>query len=243
VTKETAQTTKYYTIGEAAEILGVSVITLRTWETKGKIYCVKTPLGTRRYSQSEVSYILRQGPRKRKKQDTVKAPGIDVEIGVSWKSIVRWKNAGLVSGSRGSFFYLPPYRRFLQLKGPWNFILKYTFGAVSFFLFILSFVAYLGQLASYGPKASLNQFSLSTPPLLYIIRSVSRPPTANTFNRDVLGSEDKLAPVGSTGSTGITTQTENIGATGATGVITPGFILETPIIKEATGSRLPKIKK
>ena len=47
-----------YRIGEAAEILGVRVETVRRWERDGKIAASRTPGGQRRIPASEVARLL-----------------------------------------------------------------------------------------------------------------------------------------------------------------------------------------
>lgn len=42
-------------IGAAAKILGVSIMTLRRWDKKGKLRATVTPGGTRLYSQEEIN--------------------------------------------------------------------------------------------------------------------------------------------------------------------------------------------
>ena len=44
-----------YSIKEAAEVLGVSVSTLRRWEKEGKVSSSKTKGGHRRYSMSDLA--------------------------------------------------------------------------------------------------------------------------------------------------------------------------------------------
>ena len=43
---------------QAAKMLGVSITTLRNWEKAGKIKCIKTLGGHRRYKRSEIEQIL-----------------------------------------------------------------------------------------------------------------------------------------------------------------------------------------
>ena len=45
---------EYISIGKAAEILGVNVVTLRRWEEKGLITSERTPTGFRRYKVSQI---------------------------------------------------------------------------------------------------------------------------------------------------------------------------------------------
>jgi molybdopterin-binding protein len=53
-------------IGQAAEVLGVSVATLRRWEDEGKIRSVRTGGGQRRVALSEVERLRRgRAPRRR----------------------------------------------------------------------------------------------------------------------------------------------------------------------------------
>ena len=44
-------------IGEAAKILGVSIKTLRRWETSGKLAPIRTPGGTRLYSLESINSL------------------------------------------------------------------------------------------------------------------------------------------------------------------------------------------
>lgn len=46
---------KYVPIGKAAEMLGVSISTLRRWDTEGKLVAERTPSGRRRYRACEVA--------------------------------------------------------------------------------------------------------------------------------------------------------------------------------------------
>ncbi|WP_427854612.1 MerR family DNA-binding transcriptional regulator, partial [Desulfotomaculum copahuensis] len=43
---------------KACEILGVVPMTLRRWEKAGKIQCIRTPSGQRRYPRSEILRLL-----------------------------------------------------------------------------------------------------------------------------------------------------------------------------------------
>jgi len=49
---------EHYPLRKAAEILGVHPITLRRWEKEGKIRCVRTPSGQRRFPRSEILRLL-----------------------------------------------------------------------------------------------------------------------------------------------------------------------------------------
>jgi excisionase family DNA binding protein len=44
---------------EAADLMGVSVDTLRRWERAGRITAVRTPTGHRRFKRSDVEALLR----------------------------------------------------------------------------------------------------------------------------------------------------------------------------------------
>jgi excisionase family DNA binding protein len=45
-------------IGDAARLLGVSVGTVRRWDTEGMIRSVRTPGGQRRFRRSEIDRLL-----------------------------------------------------------------------------------------------------------------------------------------------------------------------------------------
>ena len=55
---------KLYSIGEAAEKLGISIITLRRWDKKGQINTINTPGGHRRIEESEINRLLGKAERK-----------------------------------------------------------------------------------------------------------------------------------------------------------------------------------
>lgn len=53
-------------IGDAAEVLGVSVATLRRWEDEGKLRSVRTSGGQRRVALAEIERLRRgRAPRRR----------------------------------------------------------------------------------------------------------------------------------------------------------------------------------
>lgn len=47
-----------YSPGEAARMLGVSIDTLRRWESQGKISATRTAGGQRRFSAVEVARVM-----------------------------------------------------------------------------------------------------------------------------------------------------------------------------------------
>lgn len=51
-------TEKQLTISEAAEALGVSIQTLRRWESQGKITATRTLGDQRRFAQSEIDRAM-----------------------------------------------------------------------------------------------------------------------------------------------------------------------------------------
>lgn len=71
-----------YRIGEAAEILGVRVETLRRWEGDGKLRTTRTSGGQRLVSASEVARLLAQRDRPRVTAGSVRNrfPGVVTEI-------------------------------------------------------------------------------------------------------------------------------------------------------------------
>ena len=71
-----------YRIGEAAEILGVRVETLRRWERDGKLRTTRSSGGQRLVSASEVARLLAQRDRPRVTAGSVRNrfPGVVTEI-------------------------------------------------------------------------------------------------------------------------------------------------------------------
>ncbi len=71
-----------YRIGEAAEILGVRVETLRRWERDGKLTTTRTSGGQRLVSASEVARLLARRERPRVTAGSVRNrfPGVVTEI-------------------------------------------------------------------------------------------------------------------------------------------------------------------
>jgi excisionase family DNA binding protein len=51
---------KLLSIGEAAQLLGVSVGTLRAWADKGFVRTIRLPSGYRRFTQEEIDEKRRQ---------------------------------------------------------------------------------------------------------------------------------------------------------------------------------------
>lgn len=49
---------KYFSISEASKRLGVHTGTVRRWANEGKINCVRTPGGRRRFSEDEILRLL-----------------------------------------------------------------------------------------------------------------------------------------------------------------------------------------
>ena len=61
---------EYVTIKEAAEILGVSSITLRRWDEAGKLKAYRNPANNYRlYRKSELNLFLRRIAQKPSKND------------------------------------------------------------------------------------------------------------------------------------------------------------------------------
>lgn len=51
---------KLLSIGKAAELLGVSVGTLRAWADKGLVHAIRLPSGYRRFTREEIDEMRRQ---------------------------------------------------------------------------------------------------------------------------------------------------------------------------------------
>lgn len=49
----------YLSVGEAAELLGISTDTLRRWEKAGRIQSCRTPTNHRRFELSEIMALLK----------------------------------------------------------------------------------------------------------------------------------------------------------------------------------------
>lgn len=58
----------YYTISQAAELLGVHAQTIRKWDKEGKIKCIRTAGGHRRIHRDEVMRIIEGKKRRYKKR-------------------------------------------------------------------------------------------------------------------------------------------------------------------------------
>jgi molybdopterin-binding protein len=72
-----------YRIGEAAEMLGVRVETLRRWEREGTLQTTRTPGGQRLVSATEVARLLaerRTRPRVTAESVRNRLPGVVTEI-------------------------------------------------------------------------------------------------------------------------------------------------------------------
>ncbi len=61
-----------FSVGEAAQLLGVSSGTIRRWDREGKIYCFRTAGGQRRIPESQVKYL--RSLRKKDFPDLPKQP-------------------------------------------------------------------------------------------------------------------------------------------------------------------------
>lgn len=54
---------RLYSIGEAAELLGVSIDTLRNWEREGKVQSIRTEGGHRRFRAIDLGVVDTSGTR------------------------------------------------------------------------------------------------------------------------------------------------------------------------------------
>jgi len=65
-------TKNYYTVGEAAYILGVSPMTIRNWDKAGKLRARRNPLNNYRvYKRSDIEYLIRRMEGGRISRDVV----------------------------------------------------------------------------------------------------------------------------------------------------------------------------
>ena len=52
---------RYFTINEAAKLLGVTPLTLRNWDKKGKLKALRNPINNYRiYKHEEIELLLRR---------------------------------------------------------------------------------------------------------------------------------------------------------------------------------------
>ncbi len=60
-TKHAVPQGDHLTVGESAQLIGVSVDTLKRWEKAGRITSLRTPTGHRRFRRSDVEALLTAG--------------------------------------------------------------------------------------------------------------------------------------------------------------------------------------
>lgn len=60
---------KYFTIKEVSKILGVTPLTLRNWDKKGKLKAIRHPINNYRlYPREKIEFLLRKIERQKKIQ-------------------------------------------------------------------------------------------------------------------------------------------------------------------------------
>ena len=63
---------QYYTVSEAAHILGVTPLTLRNWDKKGKLNARRNPINNYRvYKASDIELFLRKLDRSDRPNNTM----------------------------------------------------------------------------------------------------------------------------------------------------------------------------
>src|SRR3989344_5373882 len=82
----------YYSIGEAAKYLGVSIQTLRRWTKSGKITYFRTRGRFRRFPHEELIKIKKTGPSS--KSPILTSKETEQELGVSYPTLKRWTKKG-----------------------------------------------------------------------------------------------------------------------------------------------------
>lgn len=55
---------KYLRVGEAAALAEVSVETLRRWADEGRVACLRTPTGQRRFRAEDIRNLITEVPIK-----------------------------------------------------------------------------------------------------------------------------------------------------------------------------------
>src|SRR3989338_8763096 len=83
-----------YSIGEAADFLGVSIMTLRRWSKSGKIVYITTKGGFRRFPHDELLRIKQNGLNSKPLFTVRQATR---ELGVSTQTLKRWGKSGKIN--------------------------------------------------------------------------------------------------------------------------------------------------
>ena len=104
-----------YSIGEAADFLGVSIMTLRRWSKSGKIAYIRTKGGFRRFTHDELQRIKQNGPNSKPLFTVTQATR---ELGVSPQTLKRWGKSGKINLIKQAHRILFPKEEINTLKQP-----------------------------------------------------------------------------------------------------------------------------
>ena len=169
----------YYSIGEAAKFLGVSIQTLRRWTKSGKITYVRTKGGFRRFPHDEVIKIKKYGTNK---SPVLTSKQAEHELGVSSSTLKRWtKKSKLNFFKVANRFFFPkeeieenesPHSAdFFQHKAFPREIIHAASALILFFLFLYI----LNHLSSETKVTSLTARSLIPRPISGAILTLVAP--------------------------------------------------------------------
>ena len=102
-----------YTIGEAADFLSVSIMTLRRWSKSGKIAYIRTKGGFRRFTRDELERIKQNGTNSKPLFTVTQATR---ELGVSPQTLKRWGKSGKINLIKQAHRILFPKEEINTLK-------------------------------------------------------------------------------------------------------------------------------
>ncbi|HSA84272.1 MAG TPA: MerR family DNA-binding transcriptional regulator, partial [Patescibacteria group bacterium] len=99
-------TKQFFTINEAAKLLGVSIKTLRRWETKGLIAPIRTVGNQRRYEVEAIYALTGKKSKTATRKEAIKQTKhlslseSALHLGISEKTLRRWEKKGIISSLR-----------------------------------------------------------------------------------------------------------------------------------------------
>src|SRR3989338_3726748 len=228
------KTKLYYSIGDAAGYLGVSIQTLRRWTKSGKISYIRTKGGFRRFPHDELLRIKKFGTSN---LSVLTAKQAGKELGVSFQTLKRWTKKGKLHFVKAAnrFFFpkeeieentFPHFSQFYQHSILPHEIIHvgsiFVFSLLLFFLLSrLSGNLKIAHLSSQIPRPLTGAVSTFiapfSPQLAAEIYSRFKPADqlfAQSEETVVIQTVNQSGQVGETGETGTIGQT---GATGPTG--------------------------
>src|SRR3989338_1236453 len=154
----------YYSIGEAAGYLGVSIQTLRRWSKSGKISYIRTKGRFRRFPHDELLKIRKYGPNI---LSVLSSKQAGQELGVSFPTLKRWTKLGKINFFKvANRFFFPreeieesehshSEEFFRNRHSPFNYLLLVlTFLSFFIFLYLLNQLTGATQVAGIASNIS-----------------------------------------------------------------------------------------